>query len=142
MGLKLVLQPLERVVINGAVIRNPDKRYKLIFYVENKSNILRESDFMREEDASTPCRRLYYIGMLAMLDEDNQEKHKQEFVSWLGEIMHALRHPIAIAAAAEIGQEIAHDNLFKALSGCRALIDYEDSALGRSEAEIDAESLA
>lgn len=131
MGMIFKLKPQERIVINGSVISNPGLK-NIDIKVETQSVILRERDFMREEEATTPCRRLYYLGVLAILDEEKQEKHKRDFVEWLGEIMSALRNPVAIAAGAEVAQEISEGNFYRVLKGCRALIDYEDIALGRN----------
>lgn len=128
MGLILQLKPNERVAINGAVITNPHSS-NIEIKILNRSTVLRERDFMTEEEATTPCRRLYFLGMLAMLDEANLDHHREAFTSWLGEIMGALRNPTAIAAAAELGKLMADEQYHQVLKGCRILIDYEDFAL-------------
>src|SRR3546814_16727512 len=79
MALTLNLKPGERVVVNGALIRNSsDSRTSIV--IENKASILREKDFMRESEAITPARRLYFLCMLAYLDEAGSMAHRQAFV--------------------------------------------------------------
>ena len=47
MGLRLTLKPNERILINGCVIRNSDRRQLLV--IENHADIVREADLMGEE---------------------------------------------------------------------------------------------
>ena len=54
MGLRLTLKPSERIVVNGCVIRNSDRRQVLI--VENRADVVRESDLLDENSASTPAK--------------------------------------------------------------------------------------
>lgn len=143
MALKLNLKPGERVVVNGALIRNSsDSRTSIV--IENKASILREKDFMRESEAITPARRLYFLCMLAYLDEAGSMAHRQAFVEWLGEVMRALQNPEAKALSAEASFELARGNYYKALSACRQLIRYENNVLGvpgQSEASVSLDNV-
>jgi flagellar protein FlbT len=136
-GLKVTLEPNERILINGAVLRNWSNKHTMRFVVENKAIILRESDFMTEVEANqSPARRLYWLAMLAMLDSDNEDIHRDHFVSWLREFVGALRNPVAIGAAAEAGQHVHQRNYHRALQGIRHLIDYETNSLrGTADAQ-------
>ena len=67
MALKLSLKPDEKLVINGAVIANADRRATLI--VHNKASILREKDILQEQDVDTPAKRIYFPIMLMYMDE-------------------------------------------------------------------------
>ncbi|MCF8128900.1 MAG: flagellar biosynthesis repressor FlbT, partial [Deltaproteobacteria bacterium] len=53
MPLKITLKPNERMIIDGAVIRNDSTTCDLI--IENKVTLLREKDIMSEKGACTPC---------------------------------------------------------------------------------------
>ncbi len=44
MALKLTLSPSEKLVVNGAVIQNGDRRASVV--VQNKASILREKDIL------------------------------------------------------------------------------------------------
>jgi len=64
-GLVLKLAPKERVLINGAVIENGDRRSR-ISIVSPNANILRLRDAIHPEDANTPVRRVCYIAQLVL----------------------------------------------------------------------------
>ena len=67
MALKLSLKPHEKVVINGAVIANGDRRSTIC--VENIANVLREGDIIQPEQANTPAKRIYLPIMLMIMGE-------------------------------------------------------------------------
>ena len=64
-GLVLKLSPKERVLINGAVIENGDRRSRLSIMTPD-ANILRLRDAIHPEDAKTPVRRLCYAMQLVL----------------------------------------------------------------------------
>lgn len=55
-GLVLKLGPKERILINGAVIENGDRRSR-ITVLTAQANILRLKDAIHPDDANTPVRR-------------------------------------------------------------------------------------
>lgn len=75
-GLILKLSPKERVLINGAVIENGDRRSRLTIMTPN-ANILRLRDAIHPEDAKTPVRRVCYAVQLVLSgDVDPAEAHR------------------------------------------------------------------
>ena len=56
-GLVLKLGPGERVLINGAVIENGDRRSRISILTPN-ANILRLRDAIHPEEVNTPVRRV------------------------------------------------------------------------------------
>src|SRR6478735_8859073 len=56
MGLRLSLKPYERLIINGASIRNGDR--PVSFLIENQCKFLREREIMHESEADTDCKKL------------------------------------------------------------------------------------
>ena len=76
-GLVLKLNPRERVLVNGAVIENGDRRSKLSIITPN-ANILRLRDAIRPDEANTPVRRVCYIAQLVLSgDVEPDEAHLQ-----------------------------------------------------------------
>lgn len=76
-GLILKLAPSERVLINGAVIENGDRRAKLSIRTPN-AHILRLKDAIHPDRAGTPVARVYYICQLILTGEiDAGEGHSQ-----------------------------------------------------------------
>ena len=64
-GLVLKLGPKERVLINGAVVENGDRRSRLSIVTPN-ANILRLRDAIHPEEVNTPVRRVCYIAQLVL----------------------------------------------------------------------------
>lgn len=67
-GLVLKLGPKERVLINGAVIENGDRRSR-ITVLTARANILRLKDAIHPDDANTPVRRACYLAQLLLSGE-------------------------------------------------------------------------
>ncbi len=57
MPLRLELKPLERLIINGALIRNGDRRST--FLIETQCKFLRESEIITESEADTACKQIH-----------------------------------------------------------------------------------
>ncbi|MEM7717805.1 MAG: flagellar biosynthesis repressor FlbT [Pseudomonadota bacterium] len=75
-GLVLKLSPKERVLINGAVIENGDRRSRLTIMTP-QANILRLRDAIHPEDAKTPVRRVCYAVQLVLSgDTPPQDAHR------------------------------------------------------------------
>lgn len=71
-GLVLKLGPKERVLINGAVIENCDRRSKITI-LTSKANILRLKDAIHPDKADTPVRRACYLAQLLLSGEVEPE---------------------------------------------------------------------
>ena len=130
MPLKLSLKPGERFVLNGAVVQNGDRRGTLI--LQNKASVLREKDILQQEDANTPARRVYFPVMMMYLDEGDAGKYYDEFALRMNEFMGVIRNPDILAECVGVSKHILNQEYYKALMGCRKLIDYEDERLGTS----------
>ncbi len=133
MPLKLSLKPGEKFVLNGAVVRNGDRRGTLI--LQNKASVLREKDIMQAEEASTPARRVYFPIMMMYLDEDGADKYYEEFARRMNEFMSVIRHPGILNECVSISRHVLSREFYKALMGCRKLIEYEDERLGSHVAQ-------
>ncbi|CAM3225998.1 flagellar protein FlbT [Paracoccus aminovorans] len=76
-GLILKLAPNERVLINGAVIENSDRRAKISIRNPN-ARILRLKDAIHPDEANSPVSRLCYVCQLILTgDADREEGHRQ-----------------------------------------------------------------
>ncbi|QBX33423.1 flagellar biosynthesis repressor FlbT [Paracoccus liaowanqingii] len=64
-GLVLKLAPNERVLINGAVIENGDRRTRIAIKTPN-ANVLRLRDAIHPDSARTPVSRALYIAQLIL----------------------------------------------------------------------------
>ncbi|AWM77843.1 flagellar biosynthesis repressor FlbT [Phenylobacterium parvum] len=134
MPLKLSLKPGEKFVLNGAVVQNGDRRGVLI--LQNKASVLREKDILQPENANTPARRIYLPVMMMYLDPSDASKYYDEFVQKLSEFMGVIRNPQILAECVTISRCCMQRDYYKALLGCRKLIEYEDVRLGNVPAGV------
>lgn len=131
MALKLSLKPDEKLVINGAVIANADRRATLI--VHNKASILREKDILQEEDVNTPAKRIYFPIMLMYMDQGQTDKYYEEFVLRMTEFMNAISTAEAVENCVKISRDVMEKNYYRALINCKKLIAFENDRLGGTE---------
>lgn len=127
MALKLTLKPGEKIAINGAVVVNGDRRTE--FIVENRASILRESDIMRAEEATSPARLIYLPVMMMALDPSARKNLFAEFDRRLTEFAGVLSDPAALSLCLKISAAVANGAYYKALGHCRVLIDFENERL-------------
>ena len=74
-GLVLKLAPKERVLVNGAVIENGDRRSRLSI-VTPDAHILRLRDAIHPEQANTPVRRVCYAAQLVLSGDVDPEEDR------------------------------------------------------------------
>ncbi len=129
MPLKLSLKPGERFVLNGAVVQNGDRRCSLV--LQNKASVLREKDIMQEDEVNSPARHVYFPVMMMYLDESGAGKYYDEFLRRMTEFMGVIANPTILAECVGISKGIMVQEYYKALMGCRKLIEYEDERLGK-----------
>lgn len=138
MPLKLSLKPGEKFVLNGAVVQNGDRRGVLI--LQNKAAVLREKDILQPDEAKTPARRIYLPVMMMYIEPHEASKFYDEFVQRMSEFMGAIQNPQVLAECVTISRCCMQRDYYKALLGCRKLIEYEDMRLGNVPAGVPASS--
>src|SRR6056297_3276838 len=87
-GLVLKLGPRERVLINGAVIENGERRSRLSIVSPN-ANILRLRDAIRPDQASTPVRRVCYIAQLILSGDAPEDTGGRQLRQGIAQLMQA-----------------------------------------------------
>jgi flagellar protein FlbT len=71
-GLVIRLAPHERVLLNGAVVENGDRRASLSIKTPN-ANVLRLRDAIHPEQANTPVKRTCYLAQLILSGDGSAE---------------------------------------------------------------------
>ena len=138
MALKLSLKPNERIVINGCVIRNADKRQSLT--IESRADVIRGQDLLSPEEASTPVKRVYFAIQTALTDlawRDRMLKPIQKQLAILAVTFEAPRGDYAVEAATFVST----GDFYKALRALRPLMEHEAqllASLERSAEEVEA----
>ena len=72
-GLVLKLGPRERIMINGVVMENGDRRARLNVLTP-EANVLRLRDAIHPGEVNTPVRRVCYIAQLVLAGEADPEE--------------------------------------------------------------------
>lgn len=127
-GLVLKLTPKERVLINGAVIENGDRRGRLSILTPN-ANILRLRDAIHPDEANTPVRRLCYSAQLVLSGDSDPEDTRQQLLRRIEELSHILSDGDSRQILSIATQSIIDNRFYQALKALRLLVPREDRLL-------------
>ena len=130
-GLVLKLAPGERVLINGAVIENGDRRTRISIKTPN-AHILRLRDAIHPDDAKTPVRRTCYVAQLALVGDADPKQARRELLIGIEQLSHVLRDPESHSALATAASEAMEENFYAAFKSLRRLVPHEDRLLSRA----------
>jgi flagellar biosynthesis repressor protein FlbT len=120
--LKLTLKPRERVVVNGCVIRNGDRRQALM--VENRADIVRESDLLKPDAQSTPVSKVYFLLQTALIRPETREQILTLIQQGLAELAVCFG-PEMRARIMQAANYVSATDFYKAMSELRAVLKYE-----------------
>lgn len=126
MALKLRLKPCERVVINGCVVQNENRRYTLT--ISNFAQIIRGSDILQEEDAVTPVRRAYFL-IQSMLLDPTVAAGGGAAAEMMAQLYTTFTRPDIQDRIARAMGHIGERDYYKALSALRPVMEYEGTLL-------------
>ena len=125
MPLKLSLAKGEKLIVNGAVIRNDGEHANLVF--ENQAQILRQKDILTNETASTPAARVYFALQCAYLFPERAEPYLESFRELLNDYVEAA--PSAEMIAEDVREKVAAEQIYQGLKSCIKLIRHEREVL-------------
>ena len=77
MPLKIELKPNERLIVGSALITNDKERTRI--FIDGNVPILREKYILTEEQANTPCKKVYYVLQKMYLAKDPKILHPEYF---------------------------------------------------------------
>lgn len=127
-GLVLKLGPQERVLINGAVIENGEKRARLAILTPN-ANILRLRDAIHPDQANTPVRRVCYIAQLALSGDADPAQARQQLFRGIEQLSRVLIDRDSQAALAAATRGVSAGQFYQALKALRGLLPREERLL-------------
>ena len=122
MALRLTLKPNERIVINGCVIQNSDRRQMIT--IENHAEVVRESDLLKEDEARTPVKEVYFLIQASLLDQNVREKLIPKVQKKLGQLV-PLFHDEMSKHFIEAAQHVSTSDYYNAMRSLRPVINYE-----------------
>lgn len=129
MALVIDLKPGEKILIGEAVVTNDSQRTRL--HISGDAPIMREKDVMKEDDADTPCKRIYFLIQCMYLARDPSVYH-QRYFDMVKEVQHAV--PRTALVFMDINQFIMDGHYYKALKQARELIKFEQELLTNATA--------
>lgn len=123
-GLVLKLAPHERVLINGAVIENGDRRSRLAIMTPN-ANILRLRDAIHPQEVNTPVRRVCYIAQLVLSGDAAPGEAKPQMLRGVEQLSQALTDHDSRSQLAAATEALLDDQFYQALKALRTLLPRE-----------------
>ncbi len=124
MALVIDLKPQEKILIGEAVITNSSHRTRL--HIAGDAPIIREKDIMREEDADTPCKKVYFLIQCMYISSNPKEYHDRYF-SLVNEVQKA--SPSSSIFFMQINEQIIDGTYYKAMKLAKQLIEHERELL-------------
>ena len=130
-GLVLKLGPRERVLVNGAVIQNGDRRSRIAIMTPD-ANILRLRDAIHPEEANTPVRRVCYAAQLVLSGDAQPEETRWQMLRRIEELSQILTDPDSRHHLSLASQAVIKDDYYPCLKALRALLPREERLLAAS----------
>lgn len=130
-GLVLKLSPKERVLVNGAVIENGDRRSRLSIMTPG-AHILRLRDAIHPEDAKTPVRRACYAFQLVLSGDADAETVRLQLLRQVEELSQVFTDPDSRNSLKAATESIIEGQHYKGLKALRSLLPREDRLFAAS----------
>ena len=130
MALVIDLKPGEKILIGTAVITNDSQRTRL--HISGDAAILREKDVMKEEEADTPCKKVYFL-VQCMYISPNPSDYHEKYFALIKEIQHAAPRMAFFFLA--INERIIEGSYYKAMREAREMIKFEEELLGHAKSQ-------
>ncbi len=125
MALKITLKPHEKIIIGGAVVTNGSSPCQL--QLENKVPLLRQESILTENEATTPCKRIYFVIQLMYIGGGITPELSQIYWEIVKEVVCAA--PSTNDLISQISQNILDEKYYQALKSAKKLIRYEEELI-------------
>lgn len=132
-GLVLKLAPRERVLINGAVIENGDKRSRLAILTRD-ANILRLRDAIHPDQVNTPVRRVCYIAQLVLSGDVDPKAARHQIIRGIEQLSQVFDDRDSRQQLTAATEAVLDEQFYPAMKSLRALLPREARLLAASGA--------
>ena len=131
-GLVLKLAPKERLLVNGAVIENGERRSRLAILTPN-AHILRLRDAIHPEQVNTPVRRVCYIVQLVLSGDADPEEARLQLLRGIEQLAQVFRDAESRAFLDDATLSVTEGRFYQAMKALRALLPRETRLLAWRE---------
>ena len=130
-GLVLKLAPGERVLVNGAVILNGERRARFSILTPG-ANILRLRDALHPDEAKTPVKRVCYVAQLILSGDAPSDEGSKQLLLGIEQLSQVFRDPDSRALLADATRWVSAGNVYQALKSLRSLLPREERLMAAS----------
>ncbi|MCA0942305.1 flagellar biosynthesis repressor FlbT [Yangia mangrovi] len=127
MALNLTLKPFERIVVNGCMMRNGGRKTTLT--IENRADIIRETDLLKPEAAATPVRAAYFLIQSALIYPERRDPLTKSAQQQLAKLATVFSSEL-VGHVFEAANNVSMGEYFTALRELRPLMKRELEVLG------------
>ena len=127
MPLKIELKPHESIIIGASLITNDGERTR--FYIDGNVPILREKFIMRENEANTPSKRIYFVVQQMYLEKGNRELQNL-YVEYVRDLQNAA--PSLIPFIMPVNENILKNEYYAAIKSASKLVEREEEFFGET----------
>lgn len=131
-GLVLKLGPGERILINGTVIENGDRRARLNIVTPN-ANILRLKDAIHPDEVTTPVRRVCYLAQLVLSGDADPADARRQLLIGIEQLSQVFCDRDSRVCLSEATAAVTERQYYQALRALRSLLPRETRLLAALE---------
>ncbi|WP_170774861.1 flagellar biosynthesis repressor FlbT [Ruegeria lacuscaerulensis] len=124
-GLVLKLAPKERVLINGVVVENGDRRSRFSIMTP-QANVLRLRDAIHPDEVNTPVRRVCYAAQLVLSGDMEPDQARQQLLRRVEELSQVFTDADSRKVLAEATEALLAEQFYKCLKSLRTLLPREE----------------
>lgn len=127
-GLVLKLAPNERVLVNGAVIENGERRTRISIMTPN-AHVLRLKDALHPRDLGTPVARTCYVAQLILSGDADPADGRQQLLKGIEQLSQVFDDRDSRQALDGATDALLSGNVYLALRKLRSLLPRESRLL-------------
>ncbi len=124
-GLVLKLAPKERVLINGVVVENGDRRSRFSIMTPD-ANVLRLRDAIHPDEVNTPVRRVCYAAQLVLSGDMEPDRARQQLLRRVEELSQVFTDADSRRVLSEATEALLAEQYYKCLKSLRVLLPREE----------------
>lgn len=124
-GLVIKLAPNERMLINGAVIENGDRRTRISILTPN-ANLLRLRDAIHPDQADTPVKRMCCLAQMVLSGDADIIDARRSMISGIEQLSQVFTDEDSRKILASASRAVLTDEVYQALRFLRTMLPREE----------------